>query len=349
MSDEAKYMHRCLQLAALAAGNVAPNPMVGAILVYEDKIIAEGYHEKYGEPHAEVNCIQRAIAAGYADKFRECSLYVNLEPCAHYGKTPPCADLIIRHSIGRVVVGCRDPFPEVDGKGIERLMQAGVMVEVGMCEKECRKLNKRFFTFHENCRPYIILKWAETANGMIGLDGADRLMITNEITNRLVHKWRSEEAAIMVGTNTALKDDPLLTNRLWKGNSPIRVVVDMKLKLPASLRIFNGEVKTVVLNGINNETSEGVEYYKIPGNSIDEILSALYELKVLSVIVEGGTRLIQSFIESGVWDEARVLVNRAMVLENGLRAPELNTEMKKVFSERLGGDELCVYKNGRLF
>ncbi|HVS95811.1 MAG TPA: bifunctional diaminohydroxyphosphoribosylaminopyrimidine deaminase/5-amino-6-(5-phosphoribosylamino)uracil reductase RibD, partial [Puia sp.] len=211
-------MRRCLQLARLGAGHVAPNPMVGAVLVFEDRVIGEGYHRRYGGPHAEPECIA-SVAEPDKTLIGRSTLYVSLEPCAHHGKTPPCADLIVRMGISRVVIGCRDPFPEVNGKGIERLRAAGVEVQTGILEDECVRLNKRFFTFHLEDRPFIVLKWAQTARGFIAHSraGAERLRISNEITDRLVHKWRSEEASILVGPRTAVLDDPALTVRLWKG------------------------------------------------------------------------------------------------------------------------------------
>ena len=245
-------MERCIELARLGAGFVAPNPMVGSVLVFEDRIIGEGYHQLYGKAHAEVNCIsdaaiKHATSASNGESFdailQKSAIYVSLEPCAHFGKTPPCADLIISKKIPGVVIGCRDPFKEVDGKGIEKLLAAGVKVRLGIMEEKCRELNKRFFTFHTLKRPYIILKWAQSVDMKIAGDNS-RVLITNEITNRVVHKWRSEEASILVGTNTAMTDDPSLTNRLWSGNDPIRLVVDMNLRLPDSLKLFDGSVKT---------------------------------------------------------------------------------------------------------
>ncbi|MGC4038923.1 MAG: bifunctional diaminohydroxyphosphoribosylaminopyrimidine deaminase/5-amino-6-(5-phosphoribosylamino)uracil reductase RibD [Chitinophagaceae bacterium] len=254
-----KYMQRCLQLAALGAGFVAPNPMVGAVLVYNNRIIGEGWHQKYGEAHAEVNCINSVIQED--KQFISSSvLYVSLEPCAHHGKTPPCADLIIRDKIPKVVIGCRDPFKEVDGKGIEKLKQAGVEVVLNVLEKECTELNKRFFTFYTKHRPYIILKWAQTNDLRISSGNDERLLISNEFSNRLVHKWRSEEAAILVGTNTAMSDDPELTTRLWSGPSPVRLVIDMELKLPLSLKIFNNSSRTIVFNKIKHEDSGNISY-----------------------------------------------------------------------------------------
>ena len=222
-------MERCLELARKAIGYVAPNPMVGAVLVHENRIIGEGWHREFGQAHAEVNCIDSVIED---DKkyIAYSTLYVSLEPCSHFGKTPPCADLIIKNGIQHVVIGSRDPFPDVNGKGIEKLRSAGINVSVGLMEDECIQLNKRFFTFYNKHRPYIILKWAETADGKLSAGSKERLKISNEYSNRLVHQWRSEEASIMIGTNTALYDDPELTTRLWHGRSPTRVVVDMNLR-----------------------------------------------------------------------------------------------------------------------
>lgn len=239
MTNDELYMQRCLQLAQLAAGHTAPNPMVGAVLVHDGVIIGEGYHKQYGGPHAEVNCIN-SVAEEHKHLIPSSFIYVSLEPCAHYGKTPPCADLIIRNKIPKVVVGCRDPFKQVDGKGIEKLVNAGIDVTVGVLEKECRQVNRRFFTFHTQHRPYVLLKWAQTGDGKIASYSEERLLISNDISNKLVHKWRSEEAAILVGTNTALMDNPSLTNRLWSGKSPIRLVIDMDLRLPKHLQLFNG-------------------------------------------------------------------------------------------------------------
>jgi diaminohydroxyphosphoribosylaminopyrimidine deaminase/5-amino-6-(5-phosphoribosylamino)uracil reductase len=352
-----KYMHRCIELAKLAAGNVAPNPMVGAILVYQDLIIGEGYHEKYGGPHAEPNCIA-SVKEEDGHLVSHATMYVSLEPCAHFGKTPPCADLIIRNKIPKVVIGCRDPFREVDGQGIEKLQAAGIEIELGVLENECRELNKRFFTFHTRHRPYIILKWAETANGKIAAalnppeertansSARKRLLISNEFTNRLVHKWRSEEAAILIGTNTALMDDPALTTRLWKGNDPIRLVVDMDLKLQHSLKIFNGEARTIIINKIKHEENDKIGYYQVTEdmNLINQIINSLYQLKILSVIVEGGARLLQSFIDEEMWDEARLITNEELITDNGLSAPVLSNQ-KLVKSQKLFSDQIKIYRN----
>jgi diaminohydroxyphosphoribosylaminopyrimidine deaminase / 5-amino-6-(5-phosphoribosylamino)uracil reductase len=365
-------MYRCLQLAKLGAGSVAPNPMVGAVLVNDDRIIGEGYHQVYGEPHAEPNCLA-SVGKEDADLITHSVMYVSLEPCTHFGKTPPCADLIIKHGVPKVVVGCRDPFKEVNGRGIEKLLSAGVEVHEGVLEQQCRELNKRFFTFHTQHRPYIVLKWAQTANGFIAgpplappkdenhaqpsraenantnqsstAAAADRLYITNDFTNRLVHKWRSEEAAILVGTNTVLMDDPQLTTRLWPGNNPTRFVIDMDLKIPATSKIFNKDAKTIVFNKVKHEEKENVVFYQVTEDVsiVHQLINALYQLKILSVIIEGGAKLLQSFIDAGMWDEARVIGNRQLAISNGLPAARL-TNCEKTGEENIFSDTIHFYK-----
>ena len=339
------FMHRCLELAKQGIAYVAPNPMVGAVLVHNGKIIGEGYHQKYGGPHAEVNCIN-SVSEQDKDKISSSVLYVSLEPCSHFGKTPPCTDLIITNKIPEVVIGCRDPFKEVDGKGIEKLKAAGVKVIVGILEKECQQLNKRFFTFNTKHRPYIILKWAETGDGKIATNGTGRLLISNEQTNRLVHKWRSEEASILVGTNTALLDDPELTTRNWPGPSPIRSVVDMDLKLPSSLKIFNDKQRTVIFNKIKHEEIDHLIYYQVTEDVslVHQIVNALYQMKIQSVIVEGGARLLQSFIDEEMWDEARIIRNEELIINNGLAAPELEIKNEKQEIKILG-DSIKIYNH----
>jgi diaminohydroxyphosphoribosylaminopyrimidine deaminase/5-amino-6-(5-phosphoribosylamino)uracil reductase len=317
-------MYRCLQLAQLGQGNVSPNPMVGAVLVYNDKIIGEGYHQKFGEAHAEVNCIN-SVNSDDEHLISKSTLYVSLEPCAHFGKTPPCTDLIIEKKIPRVVIGCRDPFYEVNGKGIEILRAAGVDVALAILENVCQELNKRFFTFHTKHRPYIILKWPQSADGKIANAELDRILISNEYSNRIVHKWRNEEASILVGTNTALKDNPELTTRLWPGNNPIRLVVDLDLRLPTSLKIFNCFSKTLIFNNIKHEIKEHLSFYQVLDNVnlVRQIANALYHLKIESVLVEGGSQLLQSFIDEELWDETRVITNEKMNAGEGLAAPVL--------------------------
>lgn len=339
------YMQRCIDLASKGAGYVAPNPMVGAVLVHGRRIIGEGYHRQYGEAHAEVNCIN-SVREGDRPLVSSSTLYVSLEPCAHFGKTPPCSDLIVKHSIPKVVVGCADPFPEVDGKGISKLKAAGVEVIVGVMEKECRELNKRFFCRVEKKRPYIILKWAQTADGFIAGAGSERLLISNAITNRMVHRWRSEEAAILVGTNTALKDDPSLTNRLWKGRSPMRMVLDRSLRLPRTLKLFDGTQDTLVLNTIRGGEEGKITYYKIdPDMEITgQIMLAAYESRLQSILVEGGSQLLQSFIDAGAWDEARVITNKKLYCKEGVAAPALH-QADPVQVQQIESDIICTYRN----
>jgi len=348
--DHTLYMHRCIDLAKLGMGNVTPNPMVGAVLVFDNRIIGEGFHQFYGKAHAEVNCIN---SVSDADKklIPLSTLYVSLEPCAHFGKTPPCADLIIRQRIPRVIIGCRDPFEKVDGKGIEKLTSAGVIVETGILEEKCTRLNKRFFTFHTMQRPFVILKWAQTADGFIAHPGPaeDRLLISNTYVNRLVHKWRSQEASILVGTNTALYDDPELTTRLWPGKSPVRLVVDMNLRLPPQLKVFDRSVRTIVFNSIKHEEDKEILYYRVGKEEIvRQILDALHQLNIQSVLIEGGAKLLQSFIDAEKWDEARVITNRQLTLGdvqnpgNGLLAPVLKSVQ---FQEEvtLGSDDIKTF------
>lgn len=335
-------MRRCLGLAALGAGHVAPNPMVGAVLVSGDRIIGEGYHQIHGKAHAEVNCIQ-SVSEEDKSLIPDSTIYVSLEPCAHHGKTPPCADLIIEKRIPRVVIGCRDPFPEVNGKGIEKLKAAGIEVTLGLLEKECMDLNRRFFTYHTRHRPYIILKWAQSANGIIARPG-ERTPVSNQYTNRLVHKWRSEEASILVGPRTALIDNPALTNRLWTGLDPIRLVIDKQLELPDHLQLFDKRAKTLVFNTMRHDTGANPGYYQIADDSslINQLLTALHHLKIQSVLVEGGARLLQSFIDEDAWDEARIITNNELHLPAGIPAPRL-TNARQQSHENLLSDTIRYY------
>lgn len=343
MSADEKYIQRCLQLAEQGRAHVSPNPMVGAVLVFDEQIIGEGWHQKYGWPHAEVNCIN-SVAEADKQLITQSTMYVSLEPCTHFGKTPPCADLIVENKIRHVVIGCRDSFAEVDGKGIEKLKAAGINVEVGILEKECVELNKRFFTFHEKQRPYIILKWAQSGDGFIGATGSERILISNDLTNRLVHKWRSEEAAILVGTNTALQDDPSLTTRLWPGKNPVRLVIDKELKLPASLRLFDGSTKTIVFNYKKQADGNNLIYQQLnkDENILPQILSSLYQQQIQSVIVEGGSKLLQSFIDAGLWDEARVITNSEMLITKGTASPVLENKVL-LKEEKQANDIISFY------
>ncbi len=332
------YMQRCLNLALLGAGSVAPNPMVGAVLVYENRIIGEGYHQVFGQAHAEVNCLN-SVKQEDQPYINQSTLYVSLEPCSHFGKTPPCSMLIIKYGIPKVVIGCQDPFPKVAGSGIEALKQAGVEVVVGVLEQAALTLNKRFICFHQHQRPFIVLKWAQTANGKIAGMGDERLMISNELTNRLVHRWRSEEAAILVGFNTALKDNPRLDNRYWKGKAPIRMVIDRDLSLPSNLHLLDGSQRTIVWNQVKNNSTPNLEHVLIDAekDTIEQILTASYQMGIQSVIVEGGAALLQTFIDKGYWDEARVISNEQLSIDGGLDAPVLK-QAERFHSEQIQTD-----------
>ncbi len=340
------HMKRCLELAKFGAGNVSPNPMVGCVIVCNGKIIGEGYHQKYGEAHAEVNAIN---SVANPVLLKESTLFVTLEPCAHFGLTPPCSDLIVEKQIPKVVIGTIDPFAEVAGKGIEKMRKAGIDVEVGVLEKECRELNKRFFTFHEKKRPYIILKWAQTLDGFIDIDRTQKefgepTWITGNKALRRVHKMRAVEDAIFVGTKTAEKDNPTLTVRHCPGRNPVRIVLDNKLRLSEKLNLFDGTVKTIVFNSIKNEESENILFVKINFglDTIPQILDELYNHKILSVIVEGGKQLLDSFITANLWDEAYQFVGNKHFYR-GIKAPQISGNI--VSTEILDSDKLIVYKN----
>ena len=339
-------MHRCLQLARLGMGKVAPNPIVGAVLVYKDEIIGEGYHEKFGESHAEVNCIN-SVKEENKQFIKDSRLFVSLEPCAHFGKTPPCSQLIIKENIPEVIIGCRDSYKEVAGKGIQQLAKAGTKVTTPFLDIECREVNKRFFTFHEKKRPYIILKWAQSLDGKIAAAGDERIFISNNYTNKLVHRWRSEETAILVGTNTALKDNPQLTSRLWPGKNPVRIVIDKDLKLSATLNIFNNEAPTLILNTIKDFKKDGIEYIKISeDNFLNHMLTELYQRNIQSTLIEGGANTIQQFIDSGLWDEARVITNSKMLISKGIRAPEPKGFLLEK-QEKIEEDLLSYYRKDK--
>ena len=338
-------MQRCLELAKLGAGNVAPNPMVGAVLVYNDMIIGEGYHQQYGGPHAEVNCINN-VSEENVMNIPKSTLYVSLEPCSHFGKTPPCADLIIANKIPSVIIGCKDSYKEVAGKGIEKLETAGIDVEVGVLESEAKELNKRFFMFHEKKRPFIILKWAQSADGKIAKADFSSVAISNDQTNKLMHRWRSEEDAIMVGTNTALHDNPSLTTRHWPGKNPVRVVIDKKLSLPASLNLFDKKVRTIIFNNIKQEENENLSFYKIDDQEdiLEQMLATLYQLKIQSIFVEGGAKLLQSFIDRELWDEVIIITNEALQIGEGIAAPKF-VSPKLLATKKINSDKISFYKN----
>lgn len=342
--NDKQFMLRCIELAESAKGYTYPNPMVGSVIVHNGEIIGEGYHHKAGEPHAEVNAIR---SVKRRDLLKDSTIYVSLEPCAHFGRTPPCAQLIIDTGIPRVVVGCVDTFSKVAGKGIEMLKNAGIDVTVGVLEEECRYLNRRFFTFHEKKRPYIILKWAESADGFVDTDRKNNsgpIWLTNEECRRLVHRQRTEEQAIMIGVNTANLDNPSLTARLWAGNQPTRFVIDPNLRIDKSLQLLNDGRKTMIINGLKNNTKGAVEYCFCDfttKNGLSQILDILYAHEIQSVIVEGGTYTLNKFIEENLWDEAFVYKSR-IVIGNGVPAPIFYNVPISVTD--IGGVQLHKYK-----
>jgi len=348
MSAE-NYMRRCFELAKQGQSNVAPNPMVGAVIVHNDRIIGEGYHQKYGEAHAEVNAIN---SVKNKELLKESTIYVSLEPCAHHGKTPPCADLIVNNQIPKVVVACVDSFSEVAGKGIEHLKKSGCEVVLGVLEKESLDLNRRFFTFHQQKRPYIILKWAETSDGFIDAirtnnSPAAPNWITGSYEKQLVHKWRSEEAAILIATNTAEKDNPALTTREWFGKSPLRILIDRQLRLDSKLTVFDNSVPTLILNAIKTEIIGNNRYLKLGFDEdkihfISTLIKVLYEQEVQSVIIEGGSEFLTSVIESNLWDEARVF-RGFKTFGNGIKAPSITQTANDVFT--LPNSNLFIYKH----
>lgn len=337
-------MARCLHLAQLGEGAVAPNPMVGAVLVYNDSIIGEGYHQAFGGPHAEVTCIA-SVADSNRPLIQKSTLYVSLEPCSHFGKTPPCADLIIQHKIPRVVIACTDPYKEVSGRGIKKLEEAGIEVAIGVLKKLARQLNKRFVLFQEQARPYIILKWAQTADGFIAASNYQPVAISTSYTNRLVHRWRSQNMGLLVGTNTALHDDPQLNSRLWPGSNPTRLVIDRNLRLPKTLKLFDRTQPTIVFNELKQEENKPILYHRIDkGNVIPQIVKALADYKIQSVMVEGGAQLQQSFIGSGLWDEALVITNTERSLSGGIAAPKLQGH-RLVEQQTISTDIIHTYAN----
>lgn len=340
-------MQRCLQIAAKGLGNVAPNPMVGCVIVCNNQIIAEGYHEQYGCAHAEPNAIKQVSD----ELLSESTLYVTLEPCSHYGKTPPCADLIISKGIKKVVVGNLDTNPLVSGKGIQKLKDAGIEVEYGVLDKECRALNKRFFTFHEKKRPYVILKWAQTQDGFISRWPLPEIKEDNWITGKeskeLVHQWRSQEQAILIGYNTLINDNPLLTTRLADGKNPIRLVLSRTIDLSDDLNIFNTDAKTIVFNPLKDGAKNTIEFVKIDwNNKAQEVLDYCFKNNISSVIIEGGTNTIYNFMNINAWDEAQVFVNPTKKFTQGISAPDIN--FNNTLPVNIGNDLLYTILNPQL-
>jgi len=338
-------MHRCLELAKNGLGTTYPNPMVGSVIVCEGKIIGEGWHKKSGEPHAEVNAINSV-----KDKslLKKSTIYVSLEPCSHFGKTPPCCDLIIKNEIPNVVIGTVDLNKKVAGNGIKKLIEAGKNVTVGVLEAECNELNKRFFTFHKKKRPYVILKWAETQDGFIApLTKAEQkpVWITNEFSRQLVHKWRSEEQAILVGTNTIIEDNPKLDTRDWTGNNPIRIVLDQYNRIPKDSHIFDNRIKTFIFSSFTNTINKEnciFEVIDFQEKVAIQILNVLYKHQIQSVIIEGGTQTLQTFIDEKLWDEARVFVGNQR-FRTGVMAPVF--EAQNTIKSRIEKDLLIISRN----
>jgi diaminohydroxyphosphoribosylaminopyrimidine deaminase/5-amino-6-(5-phosphoribosylamino)uracil reductase len=339
MTDE-HYMHRCLELAALGFPRVMPNPAVGCVIVCNDQIIGEGYHHAFGGKHAEVNAIESVKDKSLLEKS---TVYVSLEPCSHHGKTPPCADLLIKCKVKKVVLAITDPNPLVAGQGISKLKNAGIEVVSGILQKEAGELNKRFLTCYQKKRPYIILKWAQTTDGFIADQKGNSKWISNEASRLLVHKWRSEEQAILVGTNTAITDDPELTARDWPGSNPIRIVIDRDLTLSKKLHVFDHKVPTIVFNSKQNSEEENLKYVQIDfgKNLTEELLQVLFEQKIQSLIIEGGSYTLQQFINNNLWDEARVFTGEK-TFGKGIAAPELNST--PIAAQRIKGDLLEVFR-----
>ncbi|MDW7692712.1 bifunctional diaminohydroxyphosphoribosylaminopyrimidine deaminase/5-amino-6-(5-phosphoribosylamino)uracil reductase RibD [Flammeovirgaceae bacterium SG7u.111] len=339
-SEEEKYMERALGLAKLGIGSVSPNPMVGCVIVKDGLIIGEGYHQQYGGPHAEVNAVNSV-----EDKLqiKGSDVYVSLEPCSHFGKTPPCADLLVQHQPKKVIVCNVDPNPLVAGKGLEKLKKAGIEVITGVLEKQGLELNKRFFTSMTKQRPYIILKWAQTADGFVARKNFDSKWISNQRSRQYVHKWRAEEDAILVGSNTAKHDNPTLNVRDWSGKNPTRIVIDRNMKLSPKLNLFDGTIPTLCFNLSKNEEQENLKYIQLEEESfLKQVLEKLHENKLYSVIVEGGSQILHSLIKEGLWDEARIFTSETMFGE-GIPAPRISGKL--ISKQPIHTDELKVYQN----
>ena len=341
MKTHEHFIEKCITLARKGILNVSPNPMVGCVIVYNDEIIGEGYHQEYGKSHAEVNAVKDVKDKSLLSKS---TLYVNLEPCCHHGKTPPCTDLIIKHNFSKVVIGCIDPFSEVSGKGIKKLEDNSIEVVHGVLEKKCKDLNRRFFYFHKYKRPYIILKWAKSKDNYIAPINQEKpFWMTSKESKTLVHNWRAEEDAILVGRKTVIADNPSLTVRMCEGKNPIRLVIDKSLSLDNNYNIFDDNAETLVFNNIKSDIVSNTIYIKTDFNNlIEEILNELYKRNILSLIVEGGAITINSFIENNLYDEIRLFTTEK-VLENGILSPQIpNIKMTK--TTIINKDKLEVYK-----
>lgn len=340
MDRDVQFMRRALELAEWGRGQASPNPMVGCVIVYDNRIIGEGYHQQYGGPHAEPNAVHSVV---HPELLQEATVYVTLEPCAHFGKTPPCAQLLIDKQVKKVVVAVKDPNPLVAGKGIQMLREAGIDVEEGLLEEEAAALNKRFFTQIQKKRPYVILKWAQTKDGFVARGDYSSKWISNAYSRQLVHRWRAEEDAIMVGTKTAYYDNPRLNTRDWEGKDPVRVVIDKKLTLDNNLHLFDRSQLTICYNLEKDEVEENLSFVKLKQDfGIQDILDDLHSRNIQSLIVEGGSFLLQMFISEGLWDEARVFIGESR-FGSGISAPLLNQKAEEMTN--IMGDLLCLYKN----
>ncbi len=347
MTTEEKYMKRCVELASLGSGYTSPNPLVGAVIVHGGKIIGEGYHQQYGSAHAEVNAIESVFIRFSNPEMllKEAQLYVNLEPCAHFGKTPPCANLIINNKIPTVFIGSADPFKHVNGKGIQRLTEAGVSVYTSIMEKKCDALNKRFFTYVKKQRPFIILKWAQTADAYFAPVDRSQRWITGYLSKVLTHKWRTLEDAVLVGTRTALSDNPQLNARLYNGRNPVRVVLDEHLSIPVSNHIYNDACQTLIFNSIKSGKERNVVFIQLESFSYyvpQMIAYQLYLMDIQSVIIEGGIKTINMFLKENLWDEARILQS-SVLWGDGIKAPLMSSSICETFA--IGSDSLTIYKN----
>lgn len=343
MQNHAPFMQRCIDLAYHGLGTTYPNPLVGSVIVHQGKIIGEGWHQRAGEPHAEVHAIASVKEVSF---LTEATLYVNLEPCSHYGKTPPCAHLIVDKGIKRVVIGTTDPNPMVAGKGIAHLIAAGCEVIVGVLEDACNELNKRFFTFQQQHRPYILLKWAQTADGFIAPAKRNEqapVWISNALSKQRSHQLRAAEQAILIGTQTAIDDDPSLTTRLWEGNSPIRIVLDKSLRIPPTAAIYDSTSKTIVITEQQKEDSDTVTYETIDFSEhfAKQICEVLYKHHIQSVIIEGGAQTLQTFIDAQLWDEAMVFEGKQTFVE-GTKAPTLQAEKQGIL--QINSNQLTHFK-----
>ncbi|MEL6561211.1 MAG: bifunctional diaminohydroxyphosphoribosylaminopyrimidine deaminase/5-amino-6-(5-phosphoribosylamino)uracil reductase RibD [Bacteroidota bacterium] len=346
MIDPNIYMQRAFELAELGKGSVSPNPLVGCVIVYEDQIIGEGFHQKYGEGHAEVNAVN---AVKDKSLLKKSDVFVTLEPCSHHGKTPPCADMLISHQVKKVWVANLDPNPLVSGRGMKKLEQAGIETETGVLADLGEEVNRRFFTFMRKKRPHIILKWAETADGFVARKNYNSKWISNPYSRQLVHKLRAEEDAILVGTNTARYDNPQLNVRDWKGNNPLRIVIDKTLSLPENLKLFTDGFPTICYNQLKNESHGAVTFHQLEEDDFAEaIMADLYQRKVQSVIIEGGSRLLTSFMEKGLWDEAMIFKSKN-VFKEGISSPTSTIDKDLLMQPEdrtdVQGDTLIMIKN----